>query len=71
MLAVVNQLARDRVGERAGPAAQPGPAFQERDPQAAADESRRSGQARQAATDDHHMRRGRLVYERHQAKERL
>ena len=66
MLAVVDLLAGDRVGERAGPAAQPGPAFQERDPQAATDQCRRRGQAGQAATDDHHMRRGGLVYQRHQ-----
>ena len=71
MLAVVHQLAGDRVSERAGSAAQPGTAFQERDPQAATDKSRRSGQARQAATDDHHMRRGGLVYQRHQTDERL
>ena len=30
--------------------------------------SRRRGQARQAAADDHHMRRGRLVYRRHQTR---
>jgi len=71
MLAVVHQLAGDRVSERTGSAAQPGPAFQERDSQAATDKSRGSGEARQAATDDYHMRRGGLVYQRHETKDRL
>ena len=60
VLAVVDQLAGRRVVERAGAAAQPRPALQERDPQPAIDQRRRGRQARQAAADDHDMRRGRL-----------
>ena len=63
MLTVVHQLASNGVSERAGSAPQPGPTFQERDPQAAADKSRRGSQARQAAADNHHMRREGLVYQ--------
>ena len=46
MLAVVNLLAGDRVGERAGPAAQPGPALQQRDPQALGRPERRPRRGR-------------------------
>ena len=58
MLAIVDELAGRRVVERAGASAQPGPALEDRDPQAAIDQSRRRRQARQAAADDHDMRRG-------------
>ncbi len=65
VLTVIHKFAGDRVDERAGPAAEPRPAFQKSDSQSAPHQSRRDGQASQAATNNYHMRRGRLVYRHH------
>ena len=56
MLAIVDEFAGRGVIERAGASAQPGPALDDRDPQAAIDQGRGRRQARQAAADDHDMR---------------
>ena len=57
MLAIVDEFTGRGVIERACASAQPGPALEDRDPQAAIDQGRRRREARQAATDDHDMRR--------------
>ncbi len=58
MLAIVDKLTGDRVIEGACASAQPGPALEDRDPQVTIDQGRGRREARQAAADDHDMRRG-------------
>ena len=61
VLTVIDLLAGHRVGERAGAAAEPGPALDQGQAEPAVDQRRGRGQPGEAAADDDDVRGGRLV----------